>query len=137
MEYFKRIVKHTFAFLNKVYKYKNNVNKENTEQEDNTDNADYAEQEDNAENEEKWIYPVNFYCPICINADNDEELMMGTFWIKFECSHYIHYKCLYQYIVSPKYEGKCPLCLKKICVNNTDIESNLELFKYYCRYIKE
>ena len=86
--------------------------------------------------EKEWIYPNDFFCPICINTLNENNnKTMGSFWIKFDCNHYIHYKCMYEFLISKMYNKKCPLCKKELIVKNKNIESNVELFKFYCKII--
>ena len=86
------------------------------------------------DNEKNWIYPDDFYCPICLNTLNENKTI-GNFWIKFNCNHYVHYKCLYEYLTSISYKKQCPLCREPLKVKHKTIESNLELFKFYCKMI--
>ena len=42
--------------------------------------------------------PDDFFCPICINTlQENKKSFLDKQYIKFECSHTIHYKCLYEY----------------------------------------
>ncbi len=90
--------------------------------------------ENNDEND--WKYPDEFFCPICINTLNENNnKSIGSFWIKFNCNHYIHYKCLHEYLTSVSYKKQCPFCREPLIVKHKTIESNLEMFKFYCKMI--
>lgn len=123
-----------FSIIGLIYQY--NCNSKDTNKCNNTKEKDKKVIKEN--DEKNWTYPYNFFCPICINTLNEENKNIENFWIKFKCNHYIHYRCLYEYLTSVSYKKQCPLCRESLKIKHKTIESNLELFKFYCKMnIKE
>lgn len=110
-----------------IFTFKNNKNNkliENIE----------TENQNNINENFEFIYPDDFYCSVCINSLNEEKnTSIGSFYIKFDCKHYLHYKCLHEYLIQDKIT--CPLCRKKIKITENTFGTNLNLFKFYCKII--
>ena len=100
------------------------------------------EREEKNEYEYKYEnnYPDNFFCPICLNTLNrNNKISIGKFYIKFDCNHYIHFKCLRDYIFFKKENINCPICRANFSISKETFESNIDFFKFYYKilYYKE
>jgi hypothetical protein len=95
-----------------------------------------TDEETNEETKEKHKYPDNFFCPICLNTLNEnDEIYIGKFYIKFDCNHYIHFKCLRDYIFLKKSKLKCPMCRSDVSISKETFESNIDFFNFYYKII--
>ena len=113
-----------------MYLFKNEKEEEKEEEKDEKKN----EKNDNKVYEDEmgkytlldFKFPDDFFCPICINTlHEDKNVFLGKEYIKFDCSHTIHYKCLYEYNILYK-KNKCPLCNSLLNIEN-------ECFDSYCK----
>lgn len=88
-------------------------------------------------NKKSWHnikYPHNFYCSVCVNTLHEKPThVLSCYYVKFKCNHYLHYKCLYEYL-SNTTNPVCPLCRNNIIIQEKEHNDYL-LFKLYSKYI--
>lgn len=85
----------------------------------------------NTTEDEIYNYPEDFFCPICINTlsggKNQDKYFFGRDYIHFECNHYMHFKCLFDYMPS---NNICPLCKKIARPRENDFDVCRRFIKY-------
>jgi hypothetical protein len=118
----------SFIFYIKYFFKKDEINKDKKEDKKENKNENLCKKI-------SFKYPSEFFCTICINTLNEEnDVFFGKMCLKFSCNHYMHFKCLYEYLIINS-KRNCPLCRTKITIVDDNIK-DFKLFLSYCEIQK-